>query len=111
MRVSTQKSIQSFFRAEADKLKRKGSALMWETLSIGCYPHTQQEGDRQSKRGSYGMCSKQSRDILSHRCATNMNINIYVYVRTSEGDSVFLWLLPYYLGQALDQHGTQVAKN
>ena len=45
MRVNTQKSIQSFFRAEVDQLKRKRSALIWESLSIGCYPYTQQEGE------------------------------------------------------------------
>ena len=110
MRVNTRKSIQSFFRAEADKLKRKRSALMWETLSIGCYPHTQQEGDRQGKDPSgvvMGCVQAEQRYPFPLLCHEYM----YVYVRKSEGDSVFLWLLPPYLGQALDQHGTQVAKN
>lgn len=110
MRVNTRKSIQSFFRAEADKLKRKRSALMWETLSIGCYPHTQQEGDMQGKDPSgvvMGCVQAEQRYPFPLLCHEYM----YVYVRKSEGDSVFLWLLPPYLGQALDQHGTQVAKN
>lgn len=103
MRVNTRKSIQSFFRAEADKLKRKRSALMWETLSIGCYPHTQQEGDRQGKDPSgvvMGCVQAEQRYPFPLLCHEYM----YVYVRKSEGDSVFLWLLPPYLGQALDRN-------
>ena len=79
---------------------------MWESLSIGCCPHKQKEGDRQrkeTKRGNCRMCSGRAGGIPG-RCATNILICLY---QKSEDNSVRMATYHmYYLGQAFDQHGT-----